>query len=247
MENYRQMKHSKFTLGILVCDHINEKLRPDFVDYPTMFNLLIGQIDPTLAIRYYFVIDNEFPADFDDCDAYMTSGSKHGVNDNLTWVSRLEDFIVKLYQQEKPLVGICFGHQMIAKALGGKVEKSNSGWGVGIHTSALVAESSSLNFGLDELRLIVSHQDQISILPADAKTLYTSDFCPYSMIQVGDDFIGIQGHPEFTKAYSTALMDLRKTIIPGNIIEKGQKSLTEKDNALETMSKLIKFLKSHSN
>lgn len=119
-------------LGILQCDDVRSSLQPDFGNYASMFEALFQQVDKALELRFYLVINGQFPQHIDECDAYICSGSKWGANDDDLWVRQLEDFIRALYTARKGLVGICFGHQLIAKALGGEVEKSPLGWGVGI-------------------------------------------------------------------------------------------------------------------
>ena len=235
-----------FKLGILVCDHINEKLQEQFISYPRMFDSLFSQIDGDFEVSYYFVIDNQFPENISECDAYMTSGSQFGANDDLPWIKNLIKFIQDLYHANKCFIGICFGHQLIAKALGGKVDKSNKGWGVGVHSSQIINKPAWMTEGIDNVDLIVSHQDQISQLPDDSKILSRNDFCPFSMIQVGDSFIGLQGHPEFTHQYSDCLMEIRKDRIPSDIISKGKLSLKMKTNSKEITQSLINFILWHS-
>jgi len=232
-----------FRLGILICDHVNEKLQPEFDDYAKMFNELFEFVEGEyeFELMFFNVVDNEFPNSINDCDAYMTSGSKSGANDNDDWIKKLEVFIRELYQANKRFVGICFGHQLLAKALGGSIGKSEKGWGIGIHTSKI---NSVVFDDLDqkELNLIVSHQDQIKELPEDTTVLYSSEFCPYSMIKVGENFIGMQGHPEFSRTYSSALMQMRKEIIPASTIRIGQESLNNKTDSKAVSQWLIEFL-----
>ena len=232
-----------FRLGLLICDHVNESLRAEFDSYPVMFGDLFKNARVNFTIEYFFVVDGEFPENIDQCDAYMTSGSKSSVNDNSQWIAQLEKFIVDLYQANKPFVGICFGHQLIAKALGGLVNKSEKGWGVGIHTAKLNQQKDWMKSPLNQLNLVVSHQDQIAILPEDTQVLYSSEFCPFSMIQVGDNFLGVQGHPEFTTEYSEALMTLRKNIIPTDVYHEGKKSLVKESNSAEVTKMLLDFIK----
>jgi len=232
-----------FKLGILVCDHLHPDLESEFGDYPRMFDELFGPFADELEINYYFVVDEIFPESVDDCDAYMTSGSKSSVNDQSEWIKRLQNFIQKLYQANIPFVGICFGHQLIAKALGGSVEKSSKGWGVGVHNHKLLERKTWMSDDLDNLHLVVSHQDQISKLPAATQVLASSYFCAYGMIQVGECFLGIQGHPEFSRSYSASLMQLRKATIPEKVRNVGGISLNQKTNSFDVAGSIINFIK----
>lgn len=212
-------------LGILQCDDVRSSLQPEFGSYASMFKALFQQVDEDLELNFYLVIDGQFPQHVDECDAYVCSGSKWGVNDDDFWIRQLEDFIRALYLERKGLVGICFGHQLMAKALGGQVETSPRGWGVGIAHANVLTKRSWMQPKQDKVALVVCHQDQVCKLPLGARVLMANDFCPYSMFQVDSHFLGLQGHPEFTALYSSALMQQRRDIIPANTIATALDSL----------------------
>ncbi|NQZ93303.1 MAG: GMP synthase [Moritella sp.] len=230
-------------LGILQCDHVQNSLQPDFGDYPAMFEALFKQTGEVLDIHFYPVIDGQFPQHVDECDAYISSGSKWGVNDEQPWIRQLEDFIRELYTAGKGFVGICFGHQLIAKALGGEVEKSPLGWGVGVAHSNLLAQRTWMQPQQDNIALVVSHQDQICKLPLGAQVLMGNDFCPYSMFQVDSHFLGLQGHPEFSAQYSAALMDIRRDRIPVDTIDSAMDSLNYQADDMLTTKWILAFLR----
>ena len=222
-------------LGILQCDDVRSSLQPEFGSYAAMFEALFLQVDCALELHFYLVIDGQFPQHIDECDAYICSGSKWGVNDDDLWIRQLEDFIRALYVEGKGLVGICFGHQLIAKALGGEVEKSPLGWGVGIAHAYVLAEPSWMQQKQANIALVVCHQDQVCKLPSGAQVLMSNEFCPYSMFQVDAHFLGLQGHPEFTAQYSAVLMEQRRDIIPADTINSAMNSLNyEADDKLIT-------------
>jgi GMP synthase-like glutamine amidotransferase len=230
-------------LGILICDQVQPQLQPAFGDYPAMFDDLFQRVDQTLDIVYFSAIKRELPKDIDACDCYMTSGSRWGANDEQLWISELEDFIRKLYQGGKGFVGICFGHQLIAKSLGGKVDKSPKGWGIGVACSQVLTTQGWMTAAKSNINLVVSHQDQISELPPQTTVLMSNDFCPYSMIQVGQHFLGMQGHPEFSRQYSFALMDSRRDRISASVIDAASATLTKEVDDELVMQWLINFLK----
>lgn len=230
-------------IGILQCDDVTEALREKHGNYPEMFARLFKSIEIDLEFNVYRVIDGEFPKSIDDCDAYITTGSRYGVNDTDEWIHDLQQFICQLHHFRKKLIGICFGHQMMVKALGGVVEKSDKGWGVGIHISRITHIQNWMEQGRNEISLVVSHQDQVKLLPPEAIVLAGSEFCPYYMIQINQHFIGIQGHPEFSKTYSKDLMHVRRDRIPHEQIESGIASLSlPLDDKLVTRW-LINFIK----
>ncbi len=222
-------------IGILQCDHVLEQFQLTFGDYPEMIASLFTKVSFACDFVVYQVQNMEYPQDIDDCDAYITTGSRHGVNDDYEWIKRLEAFIRELDQVKKPFVGICFGHQLMAKALGGVVEKSDKGWGVGVSFNQVVGTKPWMKPYRDHLNLIASHQDQVIRLPQSNKidVLVSSSFCPYYMLSYGDHFISVQGHPEFSRKYSSALIDFRRKFIPFECIQKGELSLrSEVDDQL---------------
>ena len=230
-------------LGILLCDHVDAALQEEFGDYSDMFTQLIAQCDNSVAIQYFSVVDGEFPHDIAVCDAYITTGSKVSVNDSLPWVNALERLIWQMFLVDKPLVGICFGHQLIAKTLGGKVARSSHGWGIGVAKTTVLTDKQWMLPKQTQVKLVVSHQEQISQLPPETEVLMANDFCPYAMIQIGEHFIGLQGHPEFSRAFCYALMHTRKDVITEENFQQGLNSLTLAVDDKLTMGWLINFLK----
>lgn len=211
-------------IGILQCDDVADELQPEFGNYPAMFERLLGEAASNLEFATYRAMDGELPNSVEDCDAYITTGSRHGVNDGLAWVDKLEEFLLELVEAEKKFVGICFGHQLMVKALGGVV--SDRGWGVGMSFNNVDVEKTWMDSSQKTLNLIVSHRDQVTELPAGIDVLASSEFCPNYMLQYGSRMMTVQGHPEFSKNYSRALMEKRKNIIPAPVIADGQASLT---------------------
>jgi GMP synthase-like glutamine amidotransferase len=138
-----------------------------------------------------------------------------------------------------PFVGICFGHQLIAKALGGSVVKSDRGWGVGVKEVEL---SEDLGWG-DSYRVLTSYQDQVENLPPGAEILDWNDHCPVSVMGVGSTILGMQGHPEFESAYSQALMESRRgTLIPEATADAGLASLKDNTDGPELADWILEFV-----
>ncbi|WP_089730097.1 glutamine amidotransferase-related protein [Modicisalibacter muralis] len=212
-------------IGLLQCDDVSEELQPRHGNYPEMFERLFSAVDPTLEFRVWRCLDGDIPGDVDAVDAWLTTGSRYGVNDGDDWIEALCGFVRELWAAGKPLVGICFGHQLMAKALGGEVVKSERGWGVGMSFNRLSERADWMDPWQEGLDLVVSHQDQVLRPPEGAVVLAESDFCPIYVMQLGEHFLGVQGHPEFGKAYSADLMERRRNIIPGNRVREGLASL----------------------
>lgn len=212
-------------LGILKCDRVSDVFVAEHGQYPEMFEDLLLPADSTLEFTVFDVEHGEFPRDINAVDAYLITGSRHGVNDGFPWIGQLEEFVRTLNDAQKKVVGICFGHQLIAKAFGGKVIKSPKGWGVGMSQNQVVQHKEWMEPRQDEFNILVSHQDQVVELPRGAEILATSDFCPNYMMQIGAHLLSLQGHPEFTKAYSEALMVSREDTIGDVEFDRGMHSL----------------------
>ena len=120
-------------VSILETGKLPQNLENKFGDYPKMFNDLFKQSNLNFEIKTYDLINKDFPINIDNTDLLLITGSSYGVYENVPWISKLKNLIKKIYKLKTPLIGICFGHQVIAEALGGKVEKSSNGWGVGVH------------------------------------------------------------------------------------------------------------------
>lgn len=219
-------------LGILQCDKVREEFS-SHGQYPERFSAILQPIYPTIKFTVFDVEHGEFPKDIHAADAYLITGSRHSVNDDFPWITELEEFVRTLYQAHKKIIGICFGHQLIAKALGGKVVKWPHGWAVGMSQNKINQYKEWMKPSQNKFNLLVSHQDQVLELPKDAEILASSEFCPYYMTQIGSHVLTVQGHPEFTKEYSRALMSLRKTALGDELFQKGVASLElPEDDAL---------------
>ena len=180
--------------------------------YGLMFERLLG---PDFDYVVYPVIDGVFPERVDEVDGWLITGSRFGVYDDAPWIRKLEGFVRHVVAARVPLVGICFGHQILASALGAKVEKAAAGWGVGPHTYDIVERPAWLDGEAPSVTLNAMHQDQVLSLPPGARLVARSDFCPYAALAYDDHAMSIQAHPEFDNAYERALIRLRRgALIP---------------------------------
>lgn len=232
------------TFGLLQCDEVAEELQAEFGSYPTMFQRLFTQVSAKIIIKPYDVRAGDYPRDLTECDGYLTSGSQHGINDPLPWVDRFLDFLRELHHTQTNYFGICFGHQALARALGGTVQCAPQGWGLGITSHPVITPKPWMRPPLDQLNLCASHQDQVTELPKSAELLAGSQSCPHYLFQVGPHMAGVQGHPEFPTAYAAALMRRRQDLIPADQITQGLASLqtsTEAD-ALPMAQWITRFL-----
>ena len=198
-------------IGVLQTGRTNPELKPAQPDYPTLFDDLLAHTDAAHQLRLSAipVLDGVLPSDIDEYDGYIITGSKSGVYEDLDWLPPLMDFITACDRAKKKMVGICFGHQAIAKALGAEVTKSDKGWGTGVKEMAVLARADFMQPPMDALNLIYMHQDQVQTLPHEAIKITGDDFCPIAGMIKGRHIFTLQGHPEFTKSYTTPLYQLR--------------------------------------
>lgn len=213
-------------IGILQCDSVREDLQPAFGDYPDMFKYLLRRAEPGLEFRVHDLTRDESPESLDECDAWLFTGSKWSVYDDDDWIARAHELAQRLHAAQRPTIGICFGHQLIASALGGRVEKAPAGWGVGVHTTRLLAQREWMQPERGKLSLVVSHQDQVMKLPPGAELLAGHEFCPHDILQIDEHTLTFQGHPEFPKEYSRATMEQRRALIGEEAYREGMASLS---------------------
>lgn len=213
-------------LGILKTDAVRPEWVADFGEYPDMFIGLLSQVDPEIEFAVYDVQQGEYPADIDEVDAYLMTGSKSSVYEDEPWIAALMAFVRELHARRKKLVGICFGHQLVAHALGGRAEKSHKGWGVGLHTHTFTTTPHWHDGEHEDLDILVSHQDQVVEVAEGAEVLASSEFCENAVTQVGDHILTFQGHPEFIPEYASAIMNVRRETIGETAYETGMNSLS---------------------
>jgi GMP synthase-like glutamine amidotransferase len=197
-------------LAILETGTPPAELIPRFGRYPDMFRRLLG---PAFAYQDYDVATGALPASPADHDAYLVTGSPAGVYEERGWIAPLEAFIRAATTTK--LVGICFGHQIMARALGGHVEKSEKGWGVGLHDYPIVHREAWMGDGTPIVSIPASHQDQVVVQPPRTHVLASSAFTPYAALAWMDrPAISFQFHPEFEPDYAKALIEARRDRLP---------------------------------
>ena len=169
--------------------------------FPQMFEQLLGEANPSASFTTVRLIDGEALPDPATLEAILITGSSAGVYDDLDWIAPLERFVRAAYDANVPMAGICFGHQLIAQALGGTVRKSDKGWGIGRHVYE-VAPGNGVIDG-ERLAIAASHQDQVIEPPAGAATILHSEFTPHAgLLYANGTTLSLQPHPEFTAAFA---------------------------------------------
>ena len=191
------------TIGILKCGTVPDELQAAHGDYPPMFTELIG---PDFNYRVFDVEHNELPESATDANGWLITGSRHGAYESHPWIPPLEQLLRDAYAQSIPIIGVCFGHQIFAQALGGRVEKFSGGWSAGPVAYNMEGE--------DEPTIVnAMHQDQVVEAPADATTIGSTDFCRHAVLSYGNKALTIQPHPEFNNSYTRDLVESRRELI----------------------------------
>ena len=218
-------------IGLLqVC---SSSLRDRFPDYDEQFRALFKPLAPNARWQIYDQRNMERPNHYNDVDFFVTTGCREAVyDDQLTYRDHFKGLVSDLLMAEKPLLAVCFGHQMVAYATGGRVEKSNKGWGIGIHSYELKTQHAWMNPAKSPLHMVVSHQDQVVEMPTQIpwQILAGSDFCPNAVCLFGSSCLGVQAHPEFSAAFSEALVRMRHSAgaFSDEVAAKALQSLKEK-------------------
>ncbi|ADZ92990.1 glutamine amidotransferase-related protein [Marinomonas mediterranea] len=213
-------------IGILAAGITPDSLLSEYPSYADMFAIQLGKIEPSLEFRTYDVRLDQFPESAKECDGWLITGSRSNVDEALPWMLQLADLVREIDQLKQPLAGICFGHQIIAYALGGHVEKFEGGWGVGIHSYAVTDDSVPGIPQGETLSICAFHQYQVTAIPANARVFARSDFCEYAGLIYEDRILTFQAHPEFSKVYESALLDLHgNALLPEDVTKEAYQSV----------------------
>lgn len=235
----------RLKLGILQAGRAPEAMLDSYPDYNRLFVDLLGEDE--FDYCDWPVLDDVFPDSIDDADVWLITGSRHGAYEPHSWIPPLEALIRQIHESGKPMVGICFGHQIIAQALGGTVEKFSGGWSVGrveysldetvfpatrqdgstVLPTSIRGESQDQASSTRQVPLMAFHQDQVTVPPACARTVGRSDFCQHAALLYDNRILTIQPHPEFDKHFVGGLLATRGDILPPSVKESAEQTLDE--------------------
>lgn len=229
-------------IAIFNTDTVPDALARVHGQYPDMFMQSLLAVNPALTFARFDVHNKHYPEAITDYAGVLITGSKSAAYDTDDWITQLKTRIQHMAREGVPMVGICFGHQIIHQALGGQVVKAPGGWCVGVHRNKLTAAAAQYGPAGKTFRLLSSHQDQVVKLAPNSQLLASSDHCAIAMTSVGNNILTLQGHPEFTRDYAKVLMDRRQELIGQQVHQRGLESLTQPLDDREVLGWMLQTL-----
>ncbi|MEM9629829.1 MAG: type 1 glutamine amidotransferase [Pseudomonadota bacterium] len=224
------MNDKPIRVGILETGRPPVELADAHGDYPGMVRQWLDVLDAEYSS--YAVLDMEFPVNAHEADLWVITGSKFGAYEDHPWIPPLEEFVREVRSAGKLMFGICFGHQIIAQALGGVVRKSGKGWGLGVHEYPTTCSwPDELGEAPEKIAIQAYHQDQVEEAPENAVTIASTEFCEHAGLWYPGFAITVQGHPEFGKPYASALLESRRgTVLKSEDVDQAQDTMVMDDN-----------------
>lgn len=230
------------SLAILQTSRDTPEIAARFQPDGVKFQRLLRPAMPGTALDVFDAVDQEYPEDLVDYSAFLITGSPSSVTEDQPWIARLLEVITELHERRLPTIGICFGHQAVAAALGGKVERAEQGWGLGIK-AVHFRRRAWMEPWHEPMKLIHIHQDQVTALPQGAELLAGSDFCPHESFTLGNHIMTVQAHPEFDRSFLDAILELYGGDIPNDVVRRAAESAGDTNHGQEFAHWTANFLR----
>lgn len=219
-------------------------LRDRFMPYPKMFEAMFEATGQGFSFQTVPVFEGAPLPDPGELEGIVITGSAAGVYDDIAWLDPLRDFIRKAYDKKTSMLGICFGHQIMADALGGDVRKSDKGWGLGRHIYAVRQRPGYMEGAPASLAVACSHQDQVIVPPFEAEVILGSDFTPNAGLAYRNGAaLSFLPHPEFADDYTVALAELRRGKAPDQLVDAAVASLSTASQSAAMAGYIGRFFK----
>jgi len=216
----------RIKLGILQTNHDKSvEVGDAFPDDAHRFRDLFDAQDDRFEYRIYMTIGGEIPQSLNEQDAFMITGSPLSVLDQHIFTDGLMGFIRRCDEAKKPLMGACFGHQAIALALGGKVERSSNGYNIGIETTQFHSSRAWMTPGADSLPMYVFHEDQVVALPDGCDLLGSAEKCRIASFAKGDHVFTTQAHPEFSHGFMACVLNFMEKKLPADDVKRAWQTM----------------------
>jgi len=229
-------------LAILQTDVLHPEFLAQYQGYGRMFQELFANAGIALESEIFSVIDGCYPPQPEAFDAMLITGSKADAFSDLPWINTLSAYLRQRYAAGQKLLGICFGHQLLAHALGGRAQRAVNGWGVGVMDYQWRSQPQWLRTADADFRLICSHRDQVTQLPEGATLLASNDFCPIAAFHIGKLVLAFQGHPEFSPEYGKALLQKRNGDIGEQKVQQALASYQQPNDGLAIAAVMADFI-----
>ncbi|OAF08334.1 glutamine amidotransferase [Bradyrhizobium centrolobii] len=228
-------------ITIIETGHVPKKYRERHGAFPDMFTRMVRAADPSTTFDIVSIPDGDALPDARGLEAILITGAAAGVYDGLDWIAPLEEFVRTAHANRTPMVGVCFGHQLIAQALGGTVRKSEKGWGIGRHVYQVTPDNGVIDG--KALAIACSHQDQVIETPGDARTILSSDFTPHAgLLYANGTTLSVQPHPEFDVGFAQVCCELREGHAPDNVVATAIASLAAPLDSAKLGGAITRFL-----
>lgn len=219
-------------IGILQCGHFPTAEGFPKQTYGELYEAFLS--GRGMTFQTWSVVDMDFPDSIDSADGWLISGSKHGAYEDLPFIAPLEQFLRDAYHADRPIVGICFGHQILAQALGGKVEKFAGGWALGRQEYEIEGNQVALN---------AWHQDQIVERPGEATTIGSNETCAHAALSYKGRAFSVQAHPEFDHDHVSLLLDVRRAALSDTQAEQVRQNLSHPLSNADLADQITAFFK----
>jgi len=229
-------------INILLCDVFEDIMPFEDITYLSMIKALFDSVMPNIKYEIFEAFARDLPDTIEENAIYVIPGSRADAYDDAPWLVELRHFIEDLHEDKAKMIGICFGHQLIAESLGGRVEKAVVGYGLGVRESEFYNQQIANCFTSGKLSSYYFHQDQVVILPPDSIPLATSSFCPIEGFTIGKHIITVQGHPEYDAAYMRFILKNHSNELSEIARMRALKTLQEETNGTEIVKYMLDFL-----
>ena len=229
-------------LCILENDDLDPAVEATYVGYGAMFERLLRDAGATGDFDIFNTVRGEYPPSFDPYDAVLLTGSRADSFSQEPWVLILRQKVEELLKSKKKLIGVCFGHQLIALCLGARVGRAPQGWGAGRMQYQWLAPELPQAQGRTDVAMLASHQDQVFDLPEGTRLLATSAFCPVAAFGVDDQVFCVQPHPEFVEDYSAFLLNKRRMVLGEPIYSAATESLAQGHDGGDVARMMVAFI-----